>query len=167
MRVTSVESTEIFTGTPEKPLQVVVVRAEHIPGRPVLLTVEGPGVRSVGELPATAGEDGTVRAEVPVSAERLAPGDRRRITVTVEDAGAGLLLHHSAEFTAVEPGRTTFMDGHLHHETGDTADDPAGSGRPAHCDPVRRGPLYCDEPTLSVFGEEPRDAGRMRCGGTP
>ncbi|MER5787611.1 hypothetical protein [Streptomyces sp. NPDC001980] len=103
MRVTSVESTEFFTGTPERPLQVVVVRAEHIPGRPVLLAVEGPGVRSVGEHRATVGEDGTVHAEVPVSAERLAPGDRRRIAVTVEDAGLGRLLIHCAEFVAADP----------------------------------------------------------------
>ncbi|MFF7468760.1 hypothetical protein [Streptomyces sp. NPDC008092] len=103
MRVTSVESTESFTGPPEQPLQVVVVHAEHVPGRPVLLAVEGPGVRSVGENRATAGEDGTVQAEVPVSAERLAPGDRRRITVTVEDAGMGRLLIHCAEFVAADP----------------------------------------------------------------
>ncbi|MFD4601053.1 NEW3 domain-containing protein [Streptomyces sp. NPDC058464] len=170
MRVTSVESTELFTGTPEKPLQVVVVRVEHLPGRPVLLTVEGPGVRSVGEHRATAGEDGLVRAEVPVSAERLAPGDRRSITVTVEDAGAGRLLRHAAEFTAAEPGWTMFMVSHFHYdpvwwntqaaytETWDTADDPASSGLPArtfdsrgqsgmslvraHCDLARRDPLY-------------------------
>ncbi|MER6079130.1 hypothetical protein [Streptomyces sp. NPDC001833] len=100
---TSVESTELFTGTPEKRLQVVLVRAEHIPGRPVPLAVEGPGVRSVGENRATVGEDGTVHAEVPVAAERLAPGERRRITVTVEDAGMGRLLIRSAEFTAADP----------------------------------------------------------------
>ncbi|MFJ8487024.1 hypothetical protein ACIRBZ_01340 [Streptomyces sp. NPDC094038] len=105
MRVTSVESTEFFTGTPEQPLQVVVVEAEHIPGRPVLLAIEGPGVRSAGENRATAGEDGTVHAEVPVSAELLAPGDRRRISVTVEDAGMGRLLIHCAEFVAADPSR--------------------------------------------------------------
>jgi hypothetical protein len=124
MRVTSVESTELFTGTPEKPLQVVGVRAEHIPGRPVPLTVEGPGVRSVGELRATAGEDGTVRAEVPLSAERLAPGDRRRITVE-ERAFLG---------RPIRSGRVAGMGG-----------------------------AY-NEPALSGFGEEPRDAGRMRRG---
>ncbi|MFG2958462.1 hypothetical protein ACGF5O_32675, partial [Streptomyces sp. NPDC048291] len=89
----------------EQPLQVVVVEAEHIPGRPVLLAIEGPGVRSAGENRATAGEDGTVHAEVPVSAELLAPGDRRRISVTVEDAGMGRLLIHCAEFVAADPSR--------------------------------------------------------------
>ncbi|MFJ9561369.1 NEW3 domain-containing protein [Streptomyces fuscichromogenes] len=170
MRVTSVESTELFTGTPEKPLQVITVLVEHVPGRPVLLGVEGPGVRSVGENRAVADADGTVRAEVPVSAERLAPGDRRMITVTVEDAGAGRLLRHAAEFTAAEPGWTMFMVSHFHYdpvwwntqaaytETWDVADDPEGSGLPArtfdsrgqsgmslvraHCDLARRDPVY-------------------------
>ncbi|MEU9450273.1 NEW3 domain-containing protein [Streptomyces sp. NPDC048277] len=170
MRVISVESTELFTGTAQQPHQVVVVEVEHAPGRPVLLTVEGPEVRSVGENRATIGPEGTVRAEVPVAAESLAPGDRRAVTVTVEDTGTGQLLRHSAEFTAAEPGWTMFMVSHFHYdpvwwntqaaytETWDVADDPAVTGLPArtfdsrgqsgmslvraHCDLARRDPAY-------------------------
>ncbi|MFI6253477.1 NEW3 domain-containing protein [Streptomyces sp. NPDC051016] len=170
MRVTSVESTELFTGTARRPHQVVAVEIEHLPGRPVLLTVAGPGVRGVGENRVTTGEDGTARAEIPVAAGSLAPGDRRGITVTVEDADAGLLLHHSAEFTAAEPGWTMFMVSHFHYdpvwwntqaaytETWDHADEPAVTGLPArtfdsrgqsgmslvraHCDLARRDPAY-------------------------
>ena len=64
MRVTSVESTELFVGTPEQPLQVVAAEIEHAPGRSVRVTVEG---RGTGETVVTVGESGTVRAEIPVT----------------------------------------------------------------------------------------------------
>lgn len=41
MRVISVESTELFVGTPEQPLQVVAAGIEHLAGRSVRVTVEG------------------------------------------------------------------------------------------------------------------------------
>lgn len=86
MRVISVESTELFTGTEDRPRQVVAVDVEHAPGRPVRLSVVGPGVRGTGETVVTVGDDGTVRAEVSVAVDGLAPGDRREITVTAVDA---------------------------------------------------------------------------------
>ena len=39
MRVTAVESTELFVGTPERPLQVVAAGIEHLPGRSVHVTM--------------------------------------------------------------------------------------------------------------------------------
>ncbi|WP_037671754.1 NEW3 domain-containing protein [Streptomyces griseus] len=169
MRVTSVESTELFVGTAEQPRQVLAVELSHAPGRSVRLTVEGPGV--TGEVRATADDDGTVRAEVPVTAPHLAPGDRRPVTVTAEDPEDGTrVVRHSAEFTAAEPGWTMFMVSHFHYdpvwwntqaaytETWDVADDPALTGLPArtfdsrgqsgmslvraHCDLARRDPAY-------------------------
>ncbi|WP_425246484.1 NEW3 domain-containing protein [Streptomyces sp. NEAU-NA10] len=170
MRVISVESTELFTGTEDQPRQVVAVDVEHAPGRPVHLSVTGPGVRSVGTTVVTAGEDGTAHAEIPVAADGLAPGDRRPVTVTAEDAGAGRLVRHAAEFTAAEPGWTMFMVSHFHYdpvwwntqaaytETWDVADAPDVTGLPArtfdsrgqsgmslvraHCDLARRDPAY-------------------------
>ncbi|MGW0945669.1 glycoside hydrolase family 38 N-terminal domain-containing protein [Streptomyces sp. NPDC002623] len=168
MRVMSVESTELFTGTEDQPRQVVAVDVEHDPGRPVRLSVAGPGVHSVGETVVTVGEDGTVRAEISVAADGLAPGERREITVTAEDGA--LLARHTAEFTVAEPGWTMFMVSHFHYdpvwwntqaaytETWDVADDPARTGLAArtfdsrgqsgmslvraHCDLARRDPAY-------------------------
>ncbi len=165
MRVTSVESTELFTGTTEQPRQVVAVELSHTPGRTVRLTVEGPQI--TGEALVETGEDGTGRAEIPVHSD-LAVGERREITVTAADGDR--LARHTGEFTAAEPGWTMFMVSHFHYdpvwwntqaaytETWDVADDPALTGLPArtfdsrgqsgmslvraHCDLARRDPAY-------------------------
>ncbi|MEV4033312.1 NEW3 domain-containing protein [Streptomyces umbrinus] len=170
MRVTSVESTELFVGTTEQPRQIVAVELSHTPGRSVRLTVEGSGV--AGEALVTVADDGTARAEIPVHTG-LAPGERRAISVTATDAIAtdqAQVAVHPADFTAAEPGWTMFMVSHFHYdpvwwntqgaytETWDVADDPATSGLPArtfdsrgqsgmslvraHCDLARRDPAY-------------------------
>jgi hypothetical protein len=140
MRVTAAESTELFGRAAGRPRQVVAGEIDHAPGRTVLLTVEGQDV--TGDAVATAGEDGTVRAEIPVTADGLVPGDRREVTLTAVD---GLqVAWHAFEFTAAEPGWTMFMVSHFHYDpvwwntqgacTGawDVADDPATTGLPAH-----------------------------------
>ncbi|MGW3103610.1 glycoside hydrolase family 38 N-terminal domain-containing protein [Streptomyces sp. NPDC001100] len=165
MRVTAALSTELFVGTAEHPIQVVTVELAHVPGRPVRLTVEGPGLH--GSAETVAGEDGTARAEIPVTCG-LAPGERCTIEVTAADDGQLATL--TAEFTAAEPGWTMFMVSHFHYdpvwwntqgaytETWDVADDPASTGLPArtfdsrgqsgmslvraHCDLARRDPAY-------------------------
>ncbi|MDO0910847.1 NEW3 domain-containing protein [Streptomyces sp. DT2A-34] len=168
MRVISVESTELFVGTEDHPQQVLAVEIGHIPGQRIRLTAEGPGVHGTAE--ATAGDDGTVRAEIPVTTD-LAPGDRTHIRITAEDADdPARSAEHSAAFTATEPGWTMFMVSHFHYdpvwwntqgaytETWDVADDPATTGLPArtfdsrgqsgmslvraHCDLARRDPAY-------------------------
>ncbi|WP_217213315.1 NEW3 domain-containing protein [Streptomyces sp. AC550_RSS872] len=168
MRVISVESTELFVGTEDHPRQVVTVEIGGTPGRTVRLTVEGPGVHGTAEV--TTGDDGTARAEIPVTTD-LAPGDRTHLRVTAEDADdPALRAEQSAAFTAAEPGWTMFMVSHFHYdpvwwntqaaytETWDVADDPAGTGLPArtfdsrgqsgmslvraHCDLARRDPAY-------------------------
>ncbi|MGW0649544.1 glycoside hydrolase family 38 N-terminal domain-containing protein [Streptomyces umbrinus] len=170
MRVTSVESTELFVGTTEQPRQIVAVELSHSPGRSVRLTVEGSGV--AGEALVTVADDGTARAEIPVRTG-LAPGERRDISVTATDVIAtdqAQVAVHPAEFTAAEPGWTMFMVSHFHYdpvwwntqgaytETWDVADDPASTGLPArtfdsrgqsgmslvraHCDLARRDPAY-------------------------
>ncbi|MGW2637099.1 glycoside hydrolase family 38 N-terminal domain-containing protein [Streptomyces sp. NPDC001348] len=168
MRVTSVESTELFVGPVEQPRQVVAVGIGHEPGRTVRLTVEGTGVR--GTCAAVPGADGTLRAEVPVRSD-LRPGDSTQVRITAEDAeDPARTAGHTATFTAAEPGWTMFMVSHFHYdpvwwntqaaytETWDTADDPAATGLPArtfdsrgqsgmslvraHCDLARRDPAY-------------------------
>ncbi|MEV6941719.1 NEW3 domain-containing protein [Streptomyces sp. NPDC051172] len=168
MRVTAAESTELFVGTTEHPHQVMAVELSHAPGRTVRISVVGPGVS--GTTVATTGDDGTVRAEIPVTTD-LAPGAGTHVTVTAEDAGdparTGAL---TVPFTAAEPGWTMFMVSHFHYdpvwwntqaaytETWDVADDPAATGLPArtfdsrgqsgmslvraHCDLARRDPAY-------------------------
>ncbi|WP_406395402.1 NEW3 domain-containing protein [Streptomyces sp. NBC_00882] len=159
MRVTAVESTELFVGTPERPLQVVAAGIEHVPGRSVHVTVAG---RGVGETVVTVGENGTVRAEIPVT------GDGGPITVTATDGDES--AHGTGEFTVAEPGWTMFMVSHFHYdpvwwntqgaytETWDVVDDPASTGLPArpfgyrgdsgmslvraHSDLARRDPAY-------------------------
>ncbi|MCH5672319.1 NEW3 domain-containing protein [Streptomyces gilvus] len=166
MRVTAAESTELFVGTAEHPQQVVAVEIEHSPGRTVLLTVEGPGV--TGDAVAETGDDGAVRAEIPVNVEGLTPGDRCEVTLTAVDGGQ--VARHSFAFTAAETGWTMFMVSHFHYdpvwwntqgaytETWDVADEPAVTGLPArtfdsrgqsgmslvraHCDLARRDPAY-------------------------
>ncbi|MEV0905214.1 NEW3 domain-containing protein [Streptomyces hokutonensis] len=165
MRVTAALSTELFVGTAEHALQVVTAELAHVPGRPVRLRVEGPGLH--GSAETVVGEDGTARAEIPVTCE-LVPGERCAIEVTAADGDQLATL--TAEFTAAEPGWTMFMVSHFHYdpvwwntqgaytETWDTADDPAATGLPArtfdsrgqsgislvraHCDLARRDPAY-------------------------
>ncbi|MDH6606643.1 alpha-mannosidase [Streptomyces sp. SAI-208] len=159
MRVTAVESTELFVGTPEQPLQVVAATVEHLPGRSVRVTAEG---RGTGETVVTVGADGTARAEIPVT------GSGGPITVTAADGGE--TASATGEFTVAEPGWTMFMVSHFHYdpvwwntqgaytETWDVADDPATTGLPArtfdsrgqsgmslvraHSDLARRDPAY-------------------------
>ncbi|TLS40339.1 glycoside hydrolase [Streptomyces montanus] len=170
MRVTAVESTELFVGNPEQPHQVLVAEIGHEPGRTVSLSAAGPGVRSAEEVLATVGDDGTVRAEIPMAGD-LASGARCPVTVTARDAGDPTRsAERTGEFVAAEPGWTMFMVSHFHYdpvwwntqgaytETWDVADDPATSGLPArafdsrgqsgmslvraHCDLARRDPAY-------------------------
>ncbi|MEU0413781.1 NEW3 domain-containing protein [Streptomyces griseorubiginosus] len=159
MRVTSVESTELFVGTPEQPRQVVAAEIEHVPGRSVRVTVEG---AAHGETVATVGESGTVRAEIPVTG---ADGPVRVTATDGEHTASG-----TGAFAVAEPGWTMFMVSHFHYdpvwwntqgaytETWDVADDPATTGLPArtfdsrgqsgmslvraHSDLARRDPAY-------------------------
>ena len=148
MRVTSVESTELFVGTPEHPHQVVAAEIGHAPGRTVRLTVYRPGRARHRGHPRGKPEYGTVRAEIPVTTD-LAPGEGTHVTVTAEDADdPAQRAEHTAAFVAAEPGWTMFMVSHFHYdpvwwntqgaytETWDVADDPATSGLPAGSTPA-------------------------------
>jgi alpha-mannosidase len=52
MHVTSVESTELFTGPPDEPLQVVRVSYRFC-SKATPVRVDGPGLQTVGEVIAS------------------------------------------------------------------------------------------------------------------
>ena len=91
MQLSAAESTELFVGNAEDPLQVVRVRYTGEPGP---LVVEGDGLRSVGEPRPSF--DGVL--EVPVRVDNPTPGRRRAARVV---AGGAVL---DFEFEDAEPG---------------------------------------------------------------
>lgn len=101
MRVTSAESTELFVGPPDAPLQVVRVGyADAAAGEKV--RVDGDGFSGEAEVPPG---DGTV--EVPVRVRRATVGERR--TGQINDQG-------TFEFVVAEPGWTMHMISHFHYD---------------------------------------------------
>ena len=93
MRIAGVESTDLFVGTAQRPLQVVRVTLENDgPGEAsdtaATVHVEGPGVRNPGPFGITDLGLGEQQAyEVPVEiAAPYQPGSTRRVTVTVQTA---------------------------------------------------------------------------------
>ena len=147
MHVTSAESTDLFVGPPDAPLQLVRVafRGQLTPVR-----VEGAGV-------ATAGEARQVRpglVEVPVEVADATPGERREAEVVAEGSTTPFVL------AVGEPGWTMFMISHFHYDpvwwntqaayTSVWTEDPPGRCRQthgfalvrAHLDMARRDPDY-------------------------
>lgn len=150
MHVTSVESTELFTGPPDEPLQLVRVDYRFC-SRVTAVRVEGPGLETVGDVSATP-RGRTV--EVPVRVTNPVPGDRRRARVVVGKTRTEF------EFTVAEPGWTMHMVSHFHYDpvwwntqaayTSAWTEDPPGRCRQtngfdlvnAHLEMARREPEY-------------------------
>ncbi len=98
MRITAVASTDLFTGSAQRPLQIIQVTLVNEglglvtgPGTPVEIRVDGPGVTTPAPARVTGLEPGgTLTAEVPV--EFAAPyqaGSLRTVTaVAVAADGA-------------------------------------------------------------------------------
>ena len=91
MRIAEVESTDLFVGTAQRPLQVVRVTLENdgpasAPDAAATVYVQGPGVRDPGPFGITGLNLGERKAfEIPVEiAAPYQPGSTRRVTVTVE-----------------------------------------------------------------------------------
>ncbi len=121
MRIAGVESTDLFVGTAQRPLQVIRVTLEHDgPGgageAAAAVNVEGPGVRNPGPFRINQITPGEPQAfEVPVEiAVPYQPGSTRRVTVTV-DSQAGR-IQADADITAAEPGWTMWMVSHFHYD---------------------------------------------------
>lgn len=150
MDLTSVESTELFTGPPDAPLQVVRVLYSGCSSR-TPVSVDGPGVRSVGQAYA---EPGGAAVEVSVSVADRVIGQRRPARAVAGDRSLGF------EFTVAEPGWTMHMVSHFHYDpvwwntqaayTSAWTEDPPGRCRQtngfelvsAHLEAARREPEY-------------------------
>lgn len=150
MHVTSAESTELFTGLPEEPLQVVRVSYRFC-SRATTVRVEGPGLETVGAVHAMP--RGRV-VDVPVRVLDPVVGDRRRAQVVVGRTSTEF------DFTVAEPGWTMHMVSHFHYDpvwwntqaayTSVWTEDPPGRCRQtngfelvnAHLEMARREPEY-------------------------
>jgi alpha-mannosidase len=142
VQVLSAESTELFVGPPEAPLQVVRVTYTGGGGA---VAVTGDGLAGEAHAPEA---DGVV--EVAVRVENAVPGDRR--SARAGDTGF--------TFTVAEPGWTMFMISHFHYDpvwwntqaayTSVWTEDPPGRCRQthgfdlvaAHLEMARREPEY-------------------------
>jgi alpha-mannosidase len=149
MRLVSAESTELFVGPPDAPLQLVRVTVSGCT-EPTPVRVDGDGLS--GEAPASGVEPGDEVVEVPVTVDRPVAGQRRAARA---HAGGAL---GPFEFTVAEPGWTMFMVSHFHYDpvwwntqgayTSEWAEDPPGRQTNgfglvhAHLEMARREPEY-------------------------
>ncbi len=123
MRIVSVESTDLFAGTAQRPLQLIRVTLVNegasmlaTPAMSAAISVRGPGVRDPGPFGISDMNPGEQKAfEVPVEiAAPYQPGSTRQVTVTVtSDAGR---TQAEAGLTVAEPGWTMWMVSHFHYD---------------------------------------------------
>ncbi len=118
MRITSVESTDLFVGTRQRPLQVVrVTLVNEEPGAAsARLGVQGAGVRDPGPFGVddlNPGEEKTFEVPVEIAAP-YQPGSTRRVTVTLDSQAGRTLVE--ADITVAEPGWTMWMVSHFHYD---------------------------------------------------
>ncbi len=118
MRITGVESTDLFVGTAQRPLQVIRVTLvnEGPAAASAQVSVQGSGVRDPGPFGITDLEPGEAQAfEVPVQvAAPYQPGSMRRVTVTAD--GQTGRQQAEADITVAEPGWTMWMVSHFHYD---------------------------------------------------
>jgi alpha-mannosidase len=118
MRITGVESTDLFQGSARRPLQVIRVTVESTQsdetGAPVTLRIAG----AAAETPAPFRVTGTVpnegRAYELAVAVTGPPGTIRPVTV-IADTPAGR-FERDARITVAEPGWTMWMVSHFHYD---------------------------------------------------
>ncbi len=150
IEVLAAESTELFTGPPEEPLQIVRVSYRGC-SIPTPLRVEGPGLQTVDD--ATA-EPGDAVAEVAIRVADPVVGQRRRARAVATDSAVDF------DFIVAEPGWTMFMVSHFHYDpvwwntqaayTSEWTEEPPGQCRQtngfelvsAHLEMARREPEY-------------------------
>ena len=146
MHVISAESTELFTGPPDAPQQLVRV---SYTGGAGTVRIEGDGL--TGRAPAEPG-DGSI--EVPVTVTDPVAGEQRDARVVAADTITPFM------FTVAEPGWTLHMISHFHYDpvwwntqaayTSLWTEEPQGRCRQtngfdlvrAHLETARREPEY-------------------------
>ncbi len=101
--VTSAESTDLFTGPRDAPLQIV--RVTHT-GAASPIVIEGDGLST--PAPPPAGPAGVT--EVPVAVSNPVGGERRTARLSCDGVDTGF------EFEVAEPGWTMFMVSHFHYD---------------------------------------------------
>ncbi|OBK70975.1 alpha-mannosidase [Mycobacterium sp. 1274761.0] len=110
--MTSAESTDLFVGPPEAPLQIV--RVTHTGGgSPIVVQGDGLSTPRPPRAPPTGGV-----AEVPVEVRDGAPGERRAARVLCGDSADDIAddVAVDFEFVVAEPGWTMFMVSHFHYD---------------------------------------------------
>ena len=146
MQLISAESTDLFVGDADDPLQIVRIRFS---GERVDVRIDGDGLQVAGE-PVLG--DGLI--ELPVRVDRAVPGERRSVRAMA--AGAEL----DFEFEVAEPGWTMYMISHFHYDpvwwntqgayTSVWTEDPPGRCKQnnafalvaTHLEMARRDPVY-------------------------
>ncbi|HEY7486723.1 MAG TPA: glycoside hydrolase family 38 C-terminal domain-containing protein [Streptosporangiaceae bacterium] len=116
MRITAVESTDLFVGSAQSPCQVVRVTLTGAPTGPVRVQVAGPAVSTpepevVPALPD--GEERVVEVGVAVAAP-AAEGATRRVTALAEAEGERVTAE--AEIEVAATGWTMWMVSHFHYD---------------------------------------------------
>jgi alpha-mannosidase len=148
VRVISAESTELFVGSPDAPLQLARVTVADCEA-PTAIHIDGDGV--AGQALAQPGQ---AVVEVPVTAQDPVPG--RRHAARAHLAGTSTPF----SFVVAEPGWTMFMISHFHYDpvwwntqgayTSRWSEDPPGRCRQTnafdlvqqHLQMARRDPVY-------------------------
>ena len=118
MRITGVESTDLFTGTVVRPLQVLRVTVEATDageaGEAVAVRVVGGGVETTGPFAITLGGPGESRGGELSVAVTGSPGLSLPVTVIAEAGGTRATLE--AAVTVAETGWTMWMVSHFHYD---------------------------------------------------
>src|ERR1700691_5654218 len=128
MQISDVSSTELFGGSPARPLAIVRVTldgedsgtAGRAPGAESQITVrvEGPAVTTPQPAVVTGPGPGE-RLDVEVGIEVAAPhaaGAPVQVTVIAENPAAALRAERAATITTAEPGWTMWMVSHFHYD---------------------------------------------------
>ena len=120
MRVTAVQSTDLFTGSAGRALQVVrvtVVATETAEqGVTVHLRVMGAGASTPQPFVMSLGEPGESRTGEVSVAVTAAPGTELPVTAIAEAGQDGPRAELAASITAAETGWTMWMVSHFHYD---------------------------------------------------
>ena len=118
MRITGVESTDLFTGSEARPLQVLRVGVEATEaaeaGAAVSVRVVGGSAETTAPFGMTLGAPGEGRSGEVSVAVTGAPGVSLPVTVICERDGARVTA--DATITVAEPGWTMWMVSHFHYD---------------------------------------------------
>jgi alpha-mannosidase len=118
MRITGVESTDLFQGSASRPLQVIRVAVESTQedeaGAPATLRVAGTGAQTPTPFRITGAAPGESRGYELAVAVTGPPGTIRPVTVIAETPAGR--FEQDARITVAEPGWTMWMVSHFHYD---------------------------------------------------